>query len=40
MWIKENEEGCENFLKIREEEYNIEIVEVGRNLRSMMLFLK
>ncbi len=39
-WIKENEEGRENFLKIREEEYNTEIAEVGRSLRSMMSFLK
>ncbi|EQG67686.1 ketol-acid reductoisomerase [Clostridioides difficile DA00154] len=39
-WIKENEEGRENFLKTREEEYNTEIAEVGRNLRSMMSFLK
>ena len=39
-WIKENEEGRENFLKTREEEYTTEIAEVGRNLRSMMSFLK
>lgn len=39
-WIKENEEGRENFLKTREEVYNTEIAEVGRNLRSMMSFLK
>ncbi|WP_255606542.1 MULTISPECIES: ketol-acid reductoisomerase [unclassified Clostridioides] len=39
-WIKENEEGRENFLKTREAEYATEIAEVGRNLRSMMSFLK
>lgn len=39
-WIKENEEGRKNFLKTREAEYATEIAEVGRNLRSMMSFLK
>lgn len=38
-WIKENESGCKNFLAKREEEYNMPMAEVGRNLRNMMSFL-
>lgn len=39
-WIKENEDGREDFLKTREIEYEMPIAEVGRKLRSMMSFLK
>ncbi len=38
-WIEENESGCVNFLAKRNEEYNSQISEVGRNLRHMMSFL-
>ncbi|SCH72734.1 Ketol-acid reductoisomerase [uncultured Clostridium sp.] len=38
-WIEENESGCVNFLAKRNEEYNSQISEVGRNLRNMMSFL-
>ena len=38
-WIEENENGCKNFLEMRNEEYEMEISKVGRNLRNMMTFL-
>ena len=38
-WIEENEKGCENFLRMREDEFKMPMAEVGRNLRSMMSFL-
>ena len=38
-WIKENENGCKNFLEMRNKEYEMEISEVGRSLRNMMTFL-
>ncbi len=38
-WIEENESGRCNFLKYREDEFNMPMAEVGRNLRSMMSFL-
>ncbi|MDO5795179.1 MAG: ketol-acid reductoisomerase [Turicibacter sp.] len=39
-WIQENENGCEDFLSRREQQYHAEISETGRNLRSMMTFLQ
>lgn len=39
-WIEENEGGCVNFLSKRNEEYNSQISQVGRELRDMMCFLK
>ena len=39
-WIQENEDGCEDFLNRRTQQYHAEISETGRNLRSMMTFLK
>lgn len=39
-WIEENEDGCVNFLAKRNEEYNSQISQVGRELRDMMCFLK
>ncbi|MGL5327804.1 MAG: ketol-acid reductoisomerase [Peptostreptococcaceae bacterium] len=39
-WIEENENGCKTFLEKRSEEYDMQIAEVGRNLRGMMSFLK
>ena len=39
QWIEENENGCKNFLEMRNEEYEMEISKVGRNLRNMMTFL-
>lgn len=39
-WIQENEDGCEDFLNRRTEQYHSEISETGRTLRSMMTFLK
>ncbi|MGL5313292.1 MAG: ketol-acid reductoisomerase [Peptostreptococcaceae bacterium] len=38
-WIEENENGLPNFLKWRNEEFNMPMAEVGRNLRQMMSFL-
>lgn len=38
-WIRENEDGCEDFLNRRTQQYHSEISETGRNLRSMMTFL-
>lgn len=38
-WIRENEDGCEDFLSRRTQQYHSEISETGRNLRSMMTFL-
>lgn len=38
-WIQENEDGCEEFLNRRTQQYHAEISETGRNLRSMMTFL-
>ena len=38
-WIKENEDGCEDFLNRRTQQYHAEISETGRTLRSMMSFL-
>ena len=38
-WIRENEDGCEDFLNRRTQQYHAEISETGRNLRSMMTFL-
>ena len=38
-WIKENEDGCEDFLNRRTQQYHTEISETGRTLRSMMSFL-
>lgn len=38
-WIQENEDGCEDFLNRRTQQYHAEISETGRNLRSMMTFL-
>lgn len=38
-WIEENEDGCEDFLNRRTQQYNAEISETGRKLRSMMTFL-
>ena len=35
-WIAENKAGQENFQRMREEEQNHEIEEVGEELRSMM----
>ncbi|HSQ88107.1 ketol-acid reductoisomerase [Romboutsia sp.] len=39
-WMQEYKNGCVNFLKNRDEEYNMEMAKVGRNLRSMMTFLE
>lgn len=39
-WIAENENGRVNFNKYREDAKNSEVTEVGKNLRSMMSFLK
>lgn len=39
-WMEEYKNGCTNFLKNRDEEYNMEMAKVGRNLRSMMSFLE
>lgn len=39
-WIQENEDGCEDFLNRRTQQYHSEISETGRTLRSMMTFLK
>ena len=39
-WMEEYKNGCVNFLKNRDEEYNMEMAKVGRNLRSMMSFLE
>lgn len=38
-WIQKNEDGCEDFLNRRTQQYHAEISETGRNLRSMMTFL-
>ena len=38
-WIEENEDGCEDFLNRRTQQYHAEISETGRQLRSMMTFL-
>ena len=38
-WIQENEDGCEDFLNRRTQQYHAEISETGRNLRSMITFL-
>lgn len=38
-WIQENEDGCEDFLNRRTQQYHSEISETGRALRSMMTFL-
>ena len=38
-WIEENEDGCEDFLNRRTQQYYSEISETGRQLRSMMTFL-
>ena len=38
-WIEENEDGCEDFLNRRTQQYHAEISETGRKLRSMMTFL-
>lgn len=38
-WIRENEDGCEDFLNRRTQQYHSEISETGRTLRSMMTFL-
>ena len=38
-WIEENEDGCEDFLNRRTQQYHAEISETGRTLRSMMSFL-
>lgn len=40
QWIEENENGRVNFNRFREEAKNSEVSEVGRQLRSMMSFLK
>ncbi|MGL5693664.1 MAG: ketol-acid reductoisomerase [Peptostreptococcaceae bacterium] len=40
QWIEENENGCITFLEKRNEEYDMQIAEVGRDLRGMMSFLK
>ena len=37
--IQENEDGCEDFLNRRAQQYHAEISETGRTLRSMMTFL-
>lgn len=39
-WIQENEDGCEDFLNRRTQQYHAEISQTGRTLRSMMTFLK
>ncbi len=39
QWIEENEGGCKNFFAKRDEEYNSQISQVGRELRNMMCFL-
>lgn len=39
-WMQEYKNGCVNFLKNRDEEYNMEMAKVGRNLRAMMSFLE
>lgn len=38
-WIQENEDGCEDFLNRRTQQYHAEISQTGRTLRSMMTFL-
>ena len=38
-WIEENEDGCEDFLNRRTQQYHAERSETGRKLRSMMTFL-
>ncbi|MGL6105079.1 ketol-acid reductoisomerase [Romboutsia sp.] len=38
-WIEENEKGLPNFLKWRNEDFNMPMAEVGRDLRKMMSFL-
>ncbi len=39
-WITENKEGNTNFLAMRKREQNIKIEQVGKQLRSMMSWLK
>ena len=39
-FIAENESGCKKFHAMREEQYSSQISETGRQLRSMMTFLK
>lgn len=38
-WIQENEDGCEDFLNRRTQQYHAEISQTGRTLRRMMTFL-
>lgn len=38
-WIQENEDGCEDFLNRRTQQYHAEITQTGRTLRRMMTFL-
>lgn len=38
-WIDENKQGLPNFKKIKEAELNHDLVEVGKNLRSMMSWI-
>jgi ketol-acid reductoisomerase len=40
QWMEENRTGRKNFLAMREAERNTKIEQVGRELRSMMTFLK
>ena len=39
-FIEECETGCKKFHAMREEQYSSQISETGRQLRSMMTFLK
>jgi ketol-acid reductoisomerase len=39
-WIKENEEGCPNFLATRKREQNHPVEQLGPKLRAMMPFLQ
>ena len=39
-FIAESESGCKKFHAMREEQYSSQISETGRQLRSMMTFLK
>jgi ketol-acid reductoisomerase len=39
-WIEENRQGCPNFNRLREQEKKHPVESVGRELRTMMSWLK
>ena len=39
-WIEENEKGCPNFNRLREQEKTLQVEQVGAELRAMMSWLK